>query len=170
MRREVDVRIVDLRRATLEKFERAGRTHLGQQILERAAEDLRLRVAEDALAGGIEGLDVAGVVDRDDGVLDVVENGLQVRRALFADFARERLSLVRHELHGAHDAAPLRIDAVVLRAHRREEHVQVEIAPPSRLGQLALEQPVQALWGGRCLEGQPRYRVTRRGSPNSSEC
>jgi hypothetical protein len=75
--------------------------------IERAAEDLRRRVAEDALARGIEGFDVAGVVDRDDGVLDVVEDGLQMRGGLFADLAGERLRLVRHELHRAHDAAPL---------------------------------------------------------------
>ena len=80
---------------------------LGQEILEAAAEDLARRVAEDALAGRIEGLDVAAVIDGDDGVLDVVEDGLQVRGALLADLAGQRLRFVRHELHGANDPAPL---------------------------------------------------------------
>src|SRR6202012_1987259 len=112
--------------------------------MQRATVPYRRRIANDALAGGVAGLDMGAVVDRDDGILDVVENRLQVRRALLADLTRERLSLVRHELHGTDDAAPLRIHAIVLRAHRLEERAQVELDPPSRLGQLALEQPVQA--------------------------
>ena len=130
MRGQIDVRVVDLRGAALEKLERPARVDVGQQEIERAAENLRLRIAEDALAGGIEGFDVAGVIDRDDGVLDVVEDGLQVRGGLLADLARERLRLVRHELHGAHDAAPFRIDAIVVRADDLEQRRANRVSPP----------------------------------------
>jgi hypothetical protein len=85
---EIDVRIVDLGRAALEKLDGSLSPGLRQQIIDRAPEDLRGRVAENALARGIEGLDVAGFVDGDDGVLDVVENGLEVRGALLANLAR----------------------------------------------------------------------------------
>ena len=145
MRGEIDVRVVDLRGAALEKLERSARVGVGQQEIERTAENLGLRVAEDPLAGGIEGLDVPGVIDRDDGVLDVVEDRLQVRGALLADLPGERLRLVRHELHGANDAAPLGVDAVVMRAHDLEQRGQIDLAAaPARVGQLTFEQVIQA--------------------------
>ena len=81
---------------------------------------------------GIEGLDVAALVDREDRVLDVVENGLQVRGGLLADLARQRLRLVRHEPHGAHDAAALGIDAVVVLADALQERAQSSSPPRAR--------------------------------------
>src|SRR6202021_4073657 len=117
-----------------------------QQKLERAAENLRLRIAENALTGGIEGFDVAGIVHRDDGVLDVVENGLQVRGGLLANFAREGLRLVGHELHRAYDAAPFTVDPIVVGTDRFEQRLDIQLAAPvPRLRDLALEQVVQAV-------------------------
>ncbi len=145
VRREVDVRIVDLGGQALEKVVRAARD-VRQQELERAAENLRLRVAENALTGGVEGLDVAGIVHRDDGVLDVVQNGLQVRGGLLANFARERLRLVGHELHRAHDAAPFTVDPIVVGTDSFEQRVDIQLAASvPRLRDLALEQVVQAV-------------------------
>ena len=105
-----------------------------------------MRIAEYALAGRIEGLDVAGVVDRDDRILDVVQDGLQMAGRLLADLACQGLRLVRHDLHGAHDAAPLRVDTIVVGAHRPQEHVEIQhgAAPPGIL-HLTLQQPVEAL-------------------------
>ena len=51
MRGEIDVRVVDLGRAVLEKLDDAARRELRQQIVEGPAEDLGRRVAEYALAG-----------------------------------------------------------------------------------------------------------------------
>ncbi len=142
MRRQIHMRIVDLGGEALEKIAAAVRD-LGQQEFERAAEDLRRRVAEDALAGGIEGFDVSGIVHRDDGVLDVVEDGLQVRGRLLTNLARERLRLVGHELHRAHDAAPFGVDAIVVRADDFEQRRNVQIAAAAaRLGDLPLEDVV----------------------------
>ena len=145
VRGEVHMRIVDFRSEAFEKLDGAARVHLGQQEIERAAEDLRLGVSENPLAGGIERFDVAGVIDGDDGILDVVEDRLQMRCGLLADLAGERLRLIRHELHGAHDAAPLEVDSIVMGADGFEQRRPIELsAAPSRLGQLALEQPIQA--------------------------
>ncbi len=145
--REIDVGVVDLGGEALEKVAGAARD-VREQELERAAEDFRLGVAENALAGGIEGFDVAGIVDRDDGVFDVVQNGLQVRGGLLANLARERLGLIGHELHGAHDAAPFAVDPIVVGADRFEQRLDIRLAvPASCLRDLALEQLVQV--GGR---------------------
>src|ERR1700734_1099306 len=151
MSREIHMRVVDLHGEALEKMS-GFLTDVGQQEIERAAQDLGRRVAEYALAGGIEGFDVPGLVDRDDGVLDVVEDGLQVRGGLLANLASERLCLIGHELHRAHDAAPLAVDPIVVRADGLEQGIEVEIrAPDPSLLDLALEQGVQAFRGLRWL-------------------
>ena len=49
-----------------------------EQARDRLADDLGTRVAEHALAGGIEDLDRAVDRDRDNHVLDVIEDGLQM--------------------------------------------------------------------------------------------
>ena len=145
MRRQIHVGIVDLGREAFQKIALSARD-VRQQEFERAAQDLRRRVAEDPLAGGIEGFDVAGVVQRDDGILDVVEDGLKVRGGLLPNLARERLRLVGHELHGAHDAAPLTIDPVVVRADGLEQRLEIQFAAPgSHFRDLALEQRVQSV-------------------------
>ncbi len=128
---------------------------LGQQESQRAAQNFRGGVAEYAFAGGIEGLDVAGVVHRDDGVLDVIEDGLQMRGRLLANLAGERLRFVGHELHRAHDAAPLAVDAVVVRTDRLEQRLEVQLAAPAPgLRDLAFKQVVQAF---RRLRGLVTY-------------
>ena len=75
---------------------------------------------------------MTALVDRDDGVLDVVEDGLQVRGGLLANLAGERLRLVGHELHGAHDAAPLGVDPIVVRADGFEERAKSSSPPRPR--------------------------------------
>ena len=111
---------------------------LGQQTIQRASQDLLGRVAEDALTGGVEGLDVPPLVHRDDGVLDVIENDLELRGRLLANFAGERLRLIRHDLHGTHHTAPLGVDAIVVRADFPQQSAQVEVAvTPARVGDAA---------------------------------
>ena len=105
---------------------------------------------------------MADIVHRDDGVLDVVEDGLQVRGRLLANLARERLRLVGHQLHRAHDAAPLGVDAIVVRTDGLEQRLESRSPPrASRLRDLALEELVQAFrraWAR--YELRSRYRVT----------
>ena len=138
-----------------------GRT-VRQQEIERAAENLRRANSRNALAGRIEGLDVAGVVDGDDRVLDVVEDGLQMRGRLLADLARERLRLVRHDLHGAHDAAPLRVEPVVVGAHDPQQRVEVQLAARVRAPrQLALEDAIEAPSGTATARCEARAAMSR---------
>ncbi len=86
---------------------------------------------------------MAGIVHRDDGILDVVEDGLQVGGRLLPNLARERLRLIGHELHRAHDAAPLPVDPVVMGADRPEQRIDIQLpAAPARLRDVALEQVV----------------------------
>jgi hypothetical protein len=60
--------------------------------------------------------------------------------------------LVRHQPHGAHDPAALRVDAVVVLAHAPQERVHVELAAGrSRRGELSLEQAIQADLCGRFI-------------------
>ena len=145
MRREVDMCVVDLGRTLLEKLDAAARRKLGQQVAQGAAVDLGESVAEYALAGRIAGLDVAAFVDRENGILHVVENGLQVRGGLLANLTRQRLRFIGHEPHGAHDPAALGVDAVVVIAHALQERAHVELAAAGpRLGQLSFEKVVKA--------------------------
>ena len=147
---EIDVGVVDGGRAALEEFHERfiDAVHVREQVVERASEDLRRHVAEDPFARGVEGLDVARIIDRDDGVLDVVEDGLQVGGRLLANFAGERLGLIRHDLHGAHDAAPLGLEHVVVAADRREQRPQIELTvAPARFVDLTVEQAVESQGG-----------------------
>jgi hypothetical protein len=133
--------VVDLGGEPLEVLLRLLRADVRQQELEGTAEHLARRPAEDALAGGVDGLDAARVIDGDDGVLDVVQDGLQMRRILLADLPRQRLGLVGHQLHGTYDAAPLAVDPVVVRAHGAKQSLQIHSAAGRRgIGHLALEQ------------------------------
>ena len=119
---QIDMRVIEPRREPRQVVgHRPLVRRLGHEMIERAADDLCLAVAEDALAGGIESLDVPALIDRDDGVLDVIENGLQLGGRLLANFARERLRLIRHELHRTHDAAALLIYRVVMAADGMEQ-------------------------------------------------
>ena len=154
MRRQVHVGVVDLEAKRSRNSVVAPATSGSKNSSERPRISAE-RVAEDAFAGGIEGLDVAGVVHRHDGVLDVVEDGLQMRGGLLANLARERLRLVGHELHRAHDAAPLAVDAVVVRADGLEQRLEVQLAAPAPgLRDLAFKQVVQAF---RRLRGLATY-------------
>jgi len=72
------MRIVDLGRQSLEIFARVSRIDVGKQASQRTAEYLGGGVTEYPFAGVIERFDETRIVNRDDGVLDVVENRLQV--------------------------------------------------------------------------------------------
>jgi len=55
---------------------------------------------------------VPGIVHRDDGIFDVVENSLQVRSGLLRESpAVSALRLIGHQLHRTHDAAPFTVDS-----------------------------------------------------------
>jgi hypothetical protein len=71
----------------------------------------------------IERLYAAGSIDRDDRILDVVENCLQVRGCLLAYFASHGLRFIGHQLHGTHHAAPFGIEPIVVRADGFQELV-----------------------------------------------
>ena len=64
---------------------------------------------------------MAAVIDRDDRVLDVIEDGLQMRGGLLADFASHGLGLIGHQLHGAHHATPFGIQPIVVRTDDLQE-------------------------------------------------
>ena len=159
-RGQIHVGVVDLRSGAVQEPNQTARFPVAirssgvrvpgqgrQQVVELTAENLRGRVAEYALTRRIEALDVATVVDGDDGILDVVENGLQPPGRLLADLARESLGLVRHELHGQHDAAPLGIQAIVMGADRLQKGVDIQLAAaPARLVELPFERAIQARW------------------------
>ena len=69
-----------------------------------------------------------------------------MRSGLLANFASHGLRLIGHELHGAHDAAPFGVEPIVVRADGFQELVQLRLAAaPARLGDLPLQQRVEAL-------------------------
>ena len=78
-----------------------------------------------------------------------------MRGRLLANLAGERLCFVGHELHRARDAAPLAVNAVVVRADGLEQLLEVQIAAPaSGLRDLAFQEVVQAF---RRLRGLVTY-------------
>ena len=151
-RGQVHVRIVNFGGETLEVIAGMLGIHVGEQQPDRPAENLGGRIAEDPLAGVIEGFHAAGVIDRDDRVLDVVENGLQVRGCLLANLASHRLRLIGHQLHRAHDAAPFGIEPIVMRTDGLQELIYISrAAATSRLRNLLLQQRVEAVCRRRWL-------------------
>ena len=129
VRREVDLRVVEARGQLFElRGQRLLLGELRQQEAERAAGDLRFRVTEHALPRGVERDDVAGLVDRDDDVLDVIEHRLQLARGALAQLACQVGRLVGHELHRANDAAALVIGARVGAFDGSEQLGEVELA------------------------------------------
>ena len=107
-RREVDLRVLDRLGEFVERFgdARPARERRDQQV-ELCAADVGFVVAEDALAGGVQRLDAAGLVDRQDRVLDVIEDDLELRGGTLANLARNGAGLVGEQAHRAHDAAAL---------------------------------------------------------------
>ena len=85
-------------------------------------------VTEHALSRGVERNDVAGFVDGDDDVLDVIEHGLQLARGALAQLACQVGRLVGHELHRANDAAPLVVGARVGALDGSEQLGEVDLA------------------------------------------
>ena len=114
VRREVDLRVVETRSELFElRRQRLFVGELRQQETQRTADDLGFGMTEDALPGRVDRRDVARLIDGDDDVLDVIEDGLQLARGAFAQLARESGRLVRHQLHRAYDAATLVVGARV---------------------------------------------------------
>src|SRR5262245_13879177 len=110
---------------------------LGNQQIDALADDFGLAVAEHALTSGIEGANDALFVHGKHDVLDVIEDDLQMLRALCAHFLRERTGLISHEAHGLHDATPLFIDSLVMRADEPKQRAEVDDSGAAAQAQLA---------------------------------
>jgi hypothetical protein len=128
-RLEVSLRVLDRGREFLERIDdaRIAAERRNQQV-ELLAAHVGFAVAEDTLTGGVQGLDAPGLVDRDDRVLDVVEDRLQLRGGALAHLAREGSGLVRQQAHRAHDALALLVPLGIGRADRMQQLAQVELA------------------------------------------
>src|SRR5450432_1564084 len=119
--------------------------NLGQHEIERLAEYLGPRITEDALTHRIAGFYAAGAIDRDDGILDVVEDVLDLGSGLRERVAGHLLRLGGEHLHGAHDAGTLIIQEVIVLADDADERVKIELAIGApRLVQLALKDPIHS--------------------------
>ena len=94
-----------------ELLERAGhvavRRNVGDQAVEQVRHDVGLPHAEEALGRAVHALDAAEVVDRDDAVLHVVEDGLEPDDALALELLGDRRRLVRGEAHHRLEAGPV---------------------------------------------------------------
>ena len=91
----------------------------------------------------IERFDQSQLIDRNNGVLDVVEDGLQMRGGLLANLPGQRLRFVGHQLHGAHHATAFQIQAVVMIADGPQQPADVRFtAATACLGDLAFEEVV----------------------------
>jgi hypothetical protein len=84
---------------------------------------------------------VAGFVDGDDDVLDVIEHGLQLAGGALAQLARQVGRLVGHELHRANDAAALVVGARVRALDGSQQPGEIDLAiRPQRVLDLLVEQ------------------------------
>ena len=129
VRREVDLRVVETRSELFElRRQRLFVGELREQEAERASGDLGFDVTEDALSRRIERNDVAGLVDGNDDVLDVIEDGLQLARGALAQLARQIGRLVGHELHRTDDAAPLVVGTRVSGLDGSKQPGEVDLA------------------------------------------
>ena len=124
---------------------------LRQEFLDPVAHGLRLAIAEDPLGGGIEGQHDAKLIQRQHHILDVVQDDLQVIRALLLGFERQRARLIGHELHGAHDATALLIDGGVVTADEPEQRRGIGLVRAGaqlQFAQLREQQRMQCLHPG----------------------
>ena len=159
--RKVDLRVVQGLREFLQgrRDPRPARERRDQHV-EAEAPHVRLLVAEDAFAGGVECLDTTALVNRQDRVLDVVEDGLELGRSGFAYLAREGAGLIGQPLHRSHDAPALVVPFRVSVADRLQQPPQIERAVLlSAFLELLLEQGVEAHG---CDGGQGRAERHRR--------
>jgi hypothetical protein len=84
---------------------------------------------------------VAGFVDRDDDVLDVIEHGLQLAGGALAQLACQVGRLVGHELHRANDAAALVVGARVGALDGSQQPGEIDLTiRPQRVLDLLVEQ------------------------------
>jgi hypothetical protein len=120
------------------------------QQVDAGAEQFRGWIAEGAVCLRIRAIDDAFAVRRDDDVLDVIEDDLQLGSALLRDFDAERARLVRHELHRAHHRSAFVIHRIVVAAQHLEHLERADASPGhpcAQLPQLRLEQRVQSPHG-----------------------
>lgn len=154
---EVRLRVIEAGRHLVQRCrQRLTLRQFRQQEGQAPADEILLAVPVYLLASAIDGSDMAGLAHRDDGVLDVVEDGLQLACCAFADFARERGRLFGHQLHGAHDAAALLVHVDVRFCNQGKQPIGVE--PPvggGRFVDLLLE---LAMHGGEGLLALPAIR------------
>ncbi len=126
---EVVVGVLDGGRQFFERLDDAGaaRQRRNQQV-ELLAAHVLFAVTENPLAGGVQRFDAARLIDRDDRVLDVIEDDLQLGRGAFAHLARERAGLVRQQPHRTHDALAFLVPLRVRLADGVQQLAQVELA------------------------------------------
>ena len=136
------------------------------QQIDPLTDHFGFRVPEDALACWIECLDDAVLVHRDDDVLDVIENDLQMLGALLAGFVRHGARFIGHEPHRLNDAAPFLINGFVMSADDAQQNCKVRGSgvriPQAQLFQLRPKLVVQL---GTVLRAE---RVV--GANDSSRC
>src|SRR5690606_19781420 len=129
---QIEVRVAGGGRKPLQiLFHAAVLADTRDQQVDALAKDFRLAVAEHALAGGIEGLDDAALVDRENDVLDVIQDDLQMLRALLVHFARKRARLGGHQSQRQDDASALFGCRAVMGAYRPQGRAEPDwLAPP----------------------------------------
>jgi len=137
--RELEMRVPRAIREALQPVRhRAAIDDLRQQQRDALSDDLALGITEEALAGRIERLHSTVLVDGEHRVLDVIQDHLQMVRALLARLVFERAGFIGHEPHRACDAATLVVDRLVMSADALEKLVDVERR--GALGQTQLRQ------------------------------
>ena len=104
------------------RFLLVGLSDLRHQQVDPLSDDFRLIETEHSLAGWVECLNDTFLIDREDDVLDVIEDDLQVVRALLAGLVSQRPGFIGHQAHRLHDAPSLVIDGLVLRTDQAQQH------------------------------------------------
>ena len=144
---------------------RDGLAVIGQlrnEQVDPLADDLGFRVAEDALAGRIEGADHPLLVHAQHHVLDVIENDLQMLGALLARLERECPRFICHEAHGFHDPAPLVLEREVVVVDQPQQQADVRLSAAGPQLQLAQLRPQVRVQIGIFLRERPRIRPDER--------
>ncbi len=100
--------------------------NLRDQQIDALTDHFGFAEAEHTFASGIERADRTLLVHRQHHVLDVIEDDLQMIRALRAHFVRHGARFVGHESHRLHDAAAFFVDGLVVRAHEAQQRACID--------------------------------------------
>ncbi len=133
-----------------------------QQQIDALTDHLGLIETEHPLAGGIEGAHHALLVHREHHVLDVIENDLQMLRALLARLERQRPRLIGHQAHRLDNSAPLVVDRQVVIVDDAQQQPEIDRrAPGAQLQLLQLRAQLRVHIGMRVTE-RPRVLPNER--------